>query len=557
MLNGRAVGLQRIGPLLLALLASCASAPRAEVDWSERDIGTFEYHPVLYHLDLCTLSYQLYAQTLVWPFDPYYRVLSNLDFDRDLYMRKVRSWAHERGEVQVSESPGLSGYRGPGVLGGFENNPFHDPLLFRYDGIVPSRKSLTNAGGKNWIVLEAPPEITRTIGSVGMCYRTTGEPAGSVTLNWVRRDEESEARDVLLAFEGGTGSKGLEGRPVSQSLMGFVLLRTEPGGDYDVHVVFRGSRSGDPARAAQSAYSDNNAAGNPDWITDMGYGRLTAESGGALISTTGKVNRGFAYSIRSILPQLIRCLEEVANLRDGAPPNNVYVTGHSLGGGLSQHFVSSILLGNRFGPRGTGPDMPAALMAWPWEQIKLITYGSPRAGDKEWARELTARLQVDFFSTAIYPLDEDALAPGDGVIVERLLDVERPTGYRVLMSTDPVTTEKIVGGKHVGKSVYVNEPKYFDYLPRLTFAGHEPLVIREFITASVRDPRTPQEPLWRKPKIAELDSWSGGESQEEEVRKFVQAYERYCLEHGIVLDEAAFDRDIELRFAIDAIDAND
>lgn len=548
MLGRRMVGLHGAGSLALALLASCASAKRAEVDWSEKDIGTFPYHPLLFHLDLCVLSYQLYAQTLVWPFDPYYEELSNWAFDRARYMRKVRSWAQEQGAAQVRESAGLADYRGPGVLGGFEDNPFHDPIVFRYAGIDPSRRSLTNPDGKRWVVLETPPEITKAIGSVGMCYRTTGEPPGSVTLEWVRRNESG---DVLLAFEGGTGSKGLEGRPVSQSLMGFVLLRTKSGGGYDVHVMFRGSRSGKAERAALDALSDDNAEGNPDWITDMGYDRLTAETGGAHVSTTGGVNRGFATSMESIFPQLFRCLEEVAHLRDGAVPDHVYVTGHSLGGALGQHFVSAVLLGDRYGPGGAGPDMPAALAAWPWEHIKLITYGAPRAGDEEWARELTARLQVDFFSTAIYPLDENALAPGDEVIVERLLDEERPAGYRVLLTSDPVTTEKFVGGKHVGKSVYVNEPRGIDYLPRPNIDAHEPLVIREFIVASVRDPRTPARPPWRLKKIEELDPWRGGGSQEEEVRKLVRAYERYCLAHGILRDEAVFDQDVELRFAID------
>ena len=111
--------------MALALLTSCASAKRAEVDWNETYIGSFPYHPLLYHLDLSTLSYQLYAQTLVWPFDPYYEELSNWANDRAKYMKKVRSWAQEHGPEQVRRPAGLSGYRGPGVLGGFEDNPFH------------------------------------------------------------------------------------------------------------------------------------------------------------------------------------------------------------------------------------------------------------------------------------------------------------------------------------------------------------------------------------------------------------------------------------------------
>jgi len=65
-----------------------------------------------------------------------------------------------------------------------------------------------------------------------------------------RHGSVSGARDVLLVFEGGTGDKGDPGQPSSQSLMGFVLLRHAPTGDhYDVHVTFRGNRSGSAGRA--------------------------------------------------------------------------------------------------------------------------------------------------------------------------------------------------------------------------------------------------------------------------------------------------------------------
>ena len=30
------------------------------------------YNELVYLLDLCTLSYQLHSQTLIWPMDPYY-----------------------------------------------------------------------------------------------------------------------------------------------------------------------------------------------------------------------------------------------------------------------------------------------------------------------------------------------------------------------------------------------------------------------------------------------------------------------------------------------------
>ena len=258
---------------------------------------------------------------------------------------------------------------------------------------------------------------------------------------------------MLLAFEGGTGDKGEKDQPSSQSLMGFVLLRHWPGSeDYDVHISFRGSRSGKLARTVWQANWDKNASGNPDWITDLGFDRLKEGKVRRLITTTGEVHRGFAHSMQSILPQLFGSLRKVAELAPRGP-KRIYVTGHSLGGGLAQHFVSAVLLGDQYGPAGAGEQMPAALRGWPWKQIKLITFSAPRAGNESWAETLTTgSLESEFFSTAFVPIDDKALAVLDPGILPRLIDQDHPAGYRVLISTDPVTTEKVAGGKARGEN---------------------------------------------------------------------------------------------------------
>ncbi len=177
--------------------------------------------------------------------------------------------------------------------------------------------------------------ITDRIRDVYVCYRTTGQPEGTVSLTRLRDRRDNVvpgANDMLLAFEGGTGDKGEPGQPASQSLMGFVLFRSAPdGGSYDVHIAFRGSRSGSGGRAALQALSDTGAAGNPDWITDLGYNLVDAPH----ITKTGRVSRGMARSMRSILPQLVYCLEYGAASKAGVSPGTIYVTGHSLGGALA------------------------------------------------------------------------------------------------------------------------------------------------------------------------------------------------------------------------------
>jgi len=526
--------------------------------WDGKELGSFPYHPLVYHLDLSILAYQLYSQTLVWPFDPYYEELDNPDEDRDRFMTKVRSWAKEMGEKQKRDSTGLEAYRGPGVLSGFKDNPNHDPILYRYDRLHPWSNSITNANSR-WTEYMTPKEITQSIRDVYMCYRPTGSAKGTVVLEQVlpmRDDNAPIESDVLLAFEGETGDKGERGQPGSQSLMGFILLRMKPGDSYDVHIAFRGSRSGALDRAFLQAHWDHNASGNPDWITDLGYSRLSAAEDVGYITTMGAVHRGFAHSMKSILPKVFHCLSKVADIKQDISPDNIFVTGHSLGGALAQHFVSAMLLGDQFGPGGGGEQMPATLRGWPWKQIKLLTYSAPRAGDAKWARVLTeSGLQSEFFATATNPFDNNALTARDSRIMSQLLDTQRPAGYRVLSTKDPLTTEKFVGGKHVGKTVYVNEPTFWGLLSLPDSEAHQPWRIRSHMLDSLPGQRTLAK-AWRYRKMTELNPDRNDEEKGsiEELKKLASAVKKYYLDNRIWFDQAAFDRNVELRFAIDRLD---
>jgi len=163
--------------VLILPLAACMSTSRwdKQESWAGKDIGSFPYHPLVYHLDLSILTYQLYTQTLVWPFDPYYEEIQR----RDEYMAKVRAWAHRQAAAQAGRS-GLDAYRGPGVLGGFPDNPGHDPILFRYGGLHPWSDAISNPADE-WLELKTPKAITGRIQDVYVCYRRAGGPdsAGS------------------------------------------------------------------------------------------------------------------------------------------------------------------------------------------------------------------------------------------------------------------------------------------------------------------------------------------------------------------------------------------
>jgi len=485
-------------------LSACTSLriPATVLIPTAEDLVGLPYHPLPFHMDLCILSYQLYAQSLVWPADPYYEKHGS-DEAREDFMARVQTWAGSGEAQDVTNGPAPFGYRGPGRLQGFADNPLHDPILFRYDTVRPWLTSFSNPEDE-WTVQQTPRAITGRIADVHVCARPSGGGEGETRIEPVASAGSfaiAGARDQLIAFEGGTGDKGEPGQPASQSLLGFVLMRhIEDSNDYDVHIVFRGSRSGSLTRAAREAFSDDDAGGNPDWITDLGYDFVAADD----ISTVGRLHRGFVQSMRSMLPKLSSAFSFIANRAEGRPPRRISASGHSLGGGLAQHFVSAMLLGNQFGPDGTGPSMPAQLLTWPWTNMKLVNFAAPVSGDRQWAETLTTeKLQENFFANAAFGItrtDPDALPVNDPNIVARMVDPTRPAGLRVLHASDPITTLHLLGGKHVGQTVYVASPN------RMGFAKpefHEPADIRDRMLRALSDPGLPPA-VWRYHPMAEF-----------------------------------------------------
>ncbi len=515
------------------------------------ELDTFPYHPLVYHLDLSILSYQLYSQSLVWPVDPYYEERS----ERDDFMGGVRAWAADvEGPTQVGDPDGLFDVRGPGVLVGFPDNARHDPILYDYSQLHPWSSNVVNVEEK-WTMYDTPDQITDRISDVYVAYRPIGGSESAVTIERVqpgRVDADPDATDILIAFEGGTGDKGEAGQPDSQSLMGFVLARSRgAGAGYDVHIAFRGSRSGSASRALFEALSTENASGNPDWITDLGYRMVGEDDGVGDITTEGEVHRGFAKSMQSMLPKVFAGLEFAADANQDAP-TNIYVTGHSLGGGLAQHFTSAVLLGEEYGPDGSGPAMPPALRAWPWTDIKLITFGAPRAGNETWAKTLTSRrLQSEFYDDGLIPYDWDAIDSAEPEIVPRLTDASRPVGYRVLISTDPITTDVFDAGRSVGTTVYVNLVCGNGPVGLPDFAAHEPEAIRDFILLATADPRTPEE-AWRYLDMDELnpDRDASAKGTPEEFDKLRDAVLDYYEDRDLWFDDQRFEDNFDLMMSL-------
>jgi len=522
------------------------------------DLGTFPYHPLVYQLDLSILAYQIHGQSMVWPIDPYYEEhAETLGTPRPTMLELVRDWAELRGPAQVAANAGLDAYRGPGLLAGLPDNPTHDPIIYNYARIHPWSHTVTN-NEEQWTEYLTPDAITRRIRDAYVAARPIGGDGSTVTVTQVPRgrvDSDPDASDVLCAFEGGTGDKGAAGQPASYSLMGFVLARDTGNGSYDVHVTFRGSRSGSAWRAITQALSENEAAGNPDWITDLSWDKLQLDE----ISTTGGVDRGFAYAMTYALPGAFGCMTTIAQLR-GTAPDEIFVSGHSLGGALAQHFASAVLLGDAYGPSGAGPAMPPELAGWPWPELKLVTFSAPRAGDYTWASALsqTALASGLYDPGPLQTIDADAHELLDPGIVTRLNDATRPAAFRVLISTDPITTTHGGGdGTHVGTTVYANGTSLVDWIGLVNPDDHEPMNVREDMLGQFADPSIP--PIaWDYLPVTDLDP-DRNEAQVGtplEIQKLATGLVAYYASNGLYFDADAFDRDVDLLFEIERGTAN-
>ncbi len=385
------------------------------------------YNELLYHVDLCILAYHLYHQTLIWPMDPFYEHQAHKFTNRRTnFMNTMRSGPGTLG------TPVPTTYKGPAnfLNSRWATNTTLDPVITDYTRLnpwIPSFPKITQ-----WEFIQPSKFITDKIATVYMCQNQPGEgapgnPGEPAVIR--RKDNPAGNHDSIYCFEGGTGGTGIT--PHAWSMMGFVLVRNwGEGGQYDVHIAFRGSRSGSAGRAAASGLW---GSGNPDWVTDLAW-NLNANLD-RVISPIGRSSCGFTQSIKSILPGLMACFKAI-NREKGTPPRTIYVTGHSLGGALAALCASALVI-------GVPGEFP---IDWPWNELHLITFSAPTVGDENFS---------NYVNSWVY-------------------------ARRVNLAKDPITTTKTglittKGGGHVGAVIELPPlPGWFKQLE-----SHDYSIVRE------------------------------------------------------------------------------
>lgn len=343
-------------------LADDTAAPSAQT--SQRD----SVPQSILNLDLCTLAYQFYHQSLCLPLDPWYDMFSRVGSDR---RNNICRFTHDYAQTLGSEH---GYYSGPNAARGWSDSNFNlDPILTNYKQIDAQLPAFTR-DGERFLAVVAPEYITKNIKTIeAIRYRSkpASYPSNDVELFPIRNYPGGD--DHLVAFEGGTGIAG--NTQPSWSLMGFVLMKKTPTG-FDAYITFRGSRSGASLSKtlwrAQEAIGEHK--GNADWITDL---RGMKQVDQPLISKVGKVTQGFAEVLPTMLGPITACCKTLAQKYPA--PQHIYVTGHSLGAGLASQFASAVAQG------GYGDELREAVKDWPWDKMTLMAYAQPIPGDPAWA----------------------------------------------------------------------------------------------------------------------------------------------------------------------------
>ncbi len=444
---------------------------------------SFPYNPFFYLLDLSVLTYNLYAQSTVFNYDPFYEQQTEkmrgggISERRVSYITKLQTYLESQAESlvpklnslclgqdgQVDQARAASCVRGPDVVsfmtrkssGKLVFGPSRaepaggliDPILTRYSNMDPSRRAHVSHEGDDgvgrsnteWRYFVPPRELTEWRGAY-IVFRDLSSSGIRMQRLRMQYQSSTSANDIYV-FEGVAGATSSVG---SVAMFGLVVTRPlGTSGDYVVDIAWRGSRSG---KASDAFLNGLAGRGNPDWISDLDMKFRSHATMGA-----GKTHAGYTRCIRETMPILLPLLRFIHN-QFNRPPLLVFVTGHSMGGGLATLFVKAMTskTANSFGDPAV---LGAKLASWPWAKIKLVAYSAPIIMDSEAARTMnTKRERENKFAAdpqspqevfddrpGLLGVTRDTADFGDASLQTRALsDLTIASMYRVIHPHDPI-----------------------------------------------------------------------------------------------------------------------
>ncbi|NOK20606.1 lipase family protein [Corallococcus carmarthensis] len=262
-------------------------------------------------LEYCRFAYKAYAQSCVYPMDPFY----------ESHGAGMWQGARDRVLAQVHK-----------LLGSDVGIHKFDPIEYDLKTPPNPRNGVVYRGGTGAspYILFQPRELDRSISfSKGVDLEGEDIPLkiqglfGEQTLLGLEHPDADGSKRCCY-FQGKTGMTQTHPKAGWPSWMGAAIY------DPDLErlvIVFRGSRSGSGGRALGQALV--NSAGSPDWVTDMNH--LKEAKVGRFSNAT--LSAGFWYAYESCQESLAAaCLEAM----HGRVPREILFTGHSLGGALAQ-----------------------------------------------------------------------------------------------------------------------------------------------------------------------------------------------------------------------------
>ncbi|MDO9168029.1 MAG: hypothetical protein Q7U18_02880 [Methylobacter sp.] len=320
--------------------------------------------------DLAILSYHLYHQSVIWPLDPWYDVMTRSMSDRrTLFMNQV----HE----QCNSFDKEEGFRGPSSasFSGRSSNKSLDPVITQYSQLNPRLPAFTGTAD-GYVSIQTPAYITDKIKTVEVAQykvapNVSGDP-GSSQVEIREICDYPDGTDHLIGFEGGHGLIASTTEP-AWSLMGYVLMRKDPKNPdvHDIHIAFRGSRSG--GSIARTVVQALGSHGNPDWVTDMANYKVENN----WISKVGTVGKGFSYALQTCFGTVHHALKRLDRIY--GTPRKITVTGHSLGAALASQMALAMTNGS------FSAYLVRDLPAWPWNSLRYVGWAQPTCGSKDFS----------------------------------------------------------------------------------------------------------------------------------------------------------------------------